>query len=60
MRIRGEKNIKKYGSALIVVNNPAHFPDSTVVEEFLEPIVLGTIISPGKLNKMPVKVSVLP
>ena len=47
IRIFGEKNIKKYGSNEITVNNPAQFPDPSIVEEYLEPIVLGTIITPG-------------
>ncbi len=50
VRIHGEKNIKKYGSSEILVNNPAHFPDPTIVDGFFEPIVLGTIITPGNSN----------
>lgn len=26
--------------------NPAHFPDRSVVSEYLEPMVLGTILAP--------------
>lgn len=26
--------------------NPAQFPDKTVVSEYLEPVVLGTILTP--------------
>lgn len=45
----GEKNIKKYGSNAITITNPALFPDPTIVEEYLEPMVLGTIITPGNI-----------
>ena len=45
----GEKNIKKYGSNVITITNPALFPDPTIVEEYLEPMVLGTIITPGNI-----------
>ncbi|XP_063223490.1 LOW QUALITY PROTEIN: translation factor GUF1 homolog, mitochondrial [Bacillus rossius redtenbacheri] len=46
--IFGAKNIKKYGGSEIVISNPAHFPDLSIVSEFLEPMVLGTIITPDK------------
>ena len=49
VRIMGEKNIKKYGSNVITITTPALFPDPTIVEEYLEPMVLGTIITPGNI-----------
>ncbi|XP_059474079.1 translation factor GUF1 homolog, mitochondrial [Neocloeon triangulifer] len=39
------KLIKQYGKE-IEFNNPALFPHSTIVEEYYEPMVLGTIITP--------------
>ncbi|EFX81974.1 hypothetical protein DAPPUDRAFT_49405 [Daphnia pulex] len=42
----GEKNIKLYGARDIIVNNPAQFPDISIIEQFFEPMVLGTIITP--------------
>ncbi|GIY84487.1 translation factor GUF1 homolog, mitochondrial, partial [Caerostris darwini] len=46
MRIKGKNNIKKYGSEEIIISNPSKFPDPAIVEEYLEPMVLGTIITP--------------
>lgn len=34
VRVRGEKNIKKYGGQDIIINNPVEFPDVTIVEEY--------------------------
>lgn len=45
--IFGEKNVKQYGGSQITIINPAHFPDPYIVTEFLEPMVMGTIITPG-------------
>jgi len=50
IRIYGEKNIKKYGGNEIFVNNPSQFPDPVIVEEYFEPMVLGTIITPDEHN----------
>ena len=30
-----------------MINNPSQFPDPFIVEQYLEPMVLGTIITPG-------------
>ncbi|XP_057366603.1 translation factor Guf1, mitochondrial-like [Daphnia carinata] len=46
IRLHGEKNIKKYGERDIIVNNPAFFPDPNIIEQYFEPMVLGTIITP--------------
>ena len=46
-KIFGAKNIKKYRSDEIEINGPAQFPDVMIVSEFMEPMVLGTIITPG-------------
>ncbi|XP_072315832.1 translation factor Guf1, mitochondrial [Eucyclogobius newberryi] len=40
------KLIKEHGSEEIIVVNPAQFPDRSVVSQYLEPIVLGTILAP--------------
>ncbi|XP_076347862.1 translation factor Guf1, mitochondrial-like isoform X2 [Tachypleus tridentatus] len=44
--IKGEKNIKLYGRKEVIITNPLKFPESTIVEEYLEPMVTGTIITP--------------
>ncbi|XP_055926457.1 translation factor GUF1 homolog, mitochondrial-like [Argiope bruennichi] len=48
IKIKGKSNIKKYGSEEIIISNPSKFPDPTIVEEYFEPMVLGTIITPEK------------
>ncbi|CAD1477240.1 unnamed protein product, partial [Heterotrigona itama] len=45
-KIFGKKNVKQYKTDMISFNNPANFPDPSIVEEFYEPMVLGTIIAP--------------
>ncbi|KAK9304707.1 hypothetical protein QLX08_004109 [Tetragonisca angustula] len=45
-KIFGKKNVKQYRTDMISFNNPANFPDPNIVEEFYEPMVLGTIIAP--------------
>ncbi|XP_018573729.1 translation factor GUF1 homolog, mitochondrial [Anoplophora glabripennis] len=40
-----KQNVKD-GSNIVFINNPAHFPDPVKVEEYYEPMVLGTIITP--------------
>ncbi|XP_017884533.1 translation factor GUF1 homolog, mitochondrial isoform X2 [Ceratina calcarata] len=47
-KITGKKNVKRHGGDVISFNNPAEFPDIQIVEEFYEPMVLGTIITPTK------------
>ncbi|XP_043268719.1 translation factor GUF1 homolog, mitochondrial isoform X2 [Venturia canescens] len=46
-KMLGTKNIKQYGEEFIF-NNPTHFPGTQIVEQYYEPIVLGTIITPDK------------
>lgn len=46
-KIIGQKNIAKYGGDEISFNNPINFPDPQIVTEYYEPMVLGTIITPG-------------
>uniref|UniRef100_G3Q4C0 GTP binding elongation factor GUF1 n=1 Tax=Gasterosteus aculeatus aculeatus TaxID=481459 RepID=G3Q4C0_GASAC len=40
------KLIKEHGREEITIVNPAQFPDRSVVSEYLEPMVLGTILAP--------------
>ncbi|XP_059845106.1 translation factor Guf1, mitochondrial isoform X1 [Hypanus sabinus] len=40
------KLIKQYGKEEIMILNPCQFPDKHQVKEYLEPIVIGTILSP--------------
>lgn len=47
-KIIGAKNIIRYKSDEITFSNPSHFPDPNIVEQMYEPMVLGTIITPGK------------
>ena len=37
---------QEHGSEEITIVNPAQFPDKSVVSEYLEPMVLGTILAP--------------
>lgn len=40
------KLIKEHGEEVITIINPAQFPDKSQVVEYLEPMVMGTIIAP--------------
>ncbi|XP_033015693.1 translation factor GUF1, mitochondrial isoform X2 [Lacerta agilis] len=42
------KLIKEHGEEVITIINPDKFPDKSVVAEYLEPTVLGTIIAPDE------------
>nr|DBA29213.1 TPA: hypothetical protein GDO54_009461 [Pyxicephalus adspersus] len=46
--LSSQKLIKEYGAEVITIVNPSEFPDKTVVSEYREPIILGTIISPDE------------
>ncbi|KAM4710097.1 translation factor GUF1, mitochondrial isoform 2-T4 [Discoglossus pictus] len=46
--LSSQKLIKEYGEEVITIVNPAEFPDKYLVSEYLEPMVLGTIISPDE------------
>lgn len=47
---------QEHGGEEITIVNPAQFPDKAVVSEYLEPVVLGTILAPdsytGKIMSM--------
>ncbi|KAF7248395.1 Translation factor GUF1, mitochondrial [Varanus komodoensis] len=40
------KLIKEHGKEEITIINPSEFPDKSTVVEYLEPVVLGTVITP--------------
>lgn len=44
--IKGAKNIKKYGGETLTILNPCKLPDLSIITEFMEPMVKGTIIAP--------------
>lgn len=48
VKLLGKSNIKKYGAEEIYVSNPTKLPDPTIIAEMYEPVVLGTIITPGR------------
>lgn len=39
-------SLQEHGSKEITIVNPAQFPDRSVVSQYLEPMVLGTILTP--------------
>ncbi|XP_078602240.1 translation factor Guf1, mitochondrial-like [Branchiostoma floridae x Branchiostoma japonicum] len=52
-RLSSEKLIKQYKTDEITIFSPAEFPEKRDVTEYLEPIVMGTIITPDvHLNKI--------
>ncbi|XP_063777051.1 translation factor GUF1, mitochondrial [Pseudophryne corroboree] len=46
--LSSQKLIKEYGAQEITIVNPTAFPDKTVASAYLEPMILGTIISPDE------------
>lgn len=40
--------LQAHGKEEVTIINPAEFPDKSNVVEYLEPIVLGTIITPDE------------
>lgn len=47
VKLLGKSNIKLYGAEEIYISNPTKLPDPTITAEMYEPVVLGTIITPG-------------
>ncbi|XP_042895764.1 translation factor GUF1 homolog, mitochondrial isoform X2 [Parasteatoda tepidariorum] len=47
LKIKGQNNIKTYCGEEIIVSNPNEFPPPEIIEEYFEPMVLGTIITPS-------------
>jgi elongation factor 4 len=48
VKIKGEKNIKLYGSEELIVTNASKLPNVSIISEYFEPMVIGTIITPDK------------
>ncbi|XP_072932040.1 translation factor GUF1 homolog, mitochondrial [Epargyreus clarus] len=46
IKVTGAKTIKKFGGREALITNPLQLPDSCHIEEFYEPLVVGTIITP--------------
>lgn len=46
--LSSSKLIKEHGAEELTIVNPAQFPDRSVVSEYLEPVVLGTILAPDE------------
>lgn len=48
MKLRPTKQTAKLGTNEVFITNPAHLPDPHLVEEYYEPMVIGTIITPSE------------
>lgn len=46
-KIQGHKNIVRYKGDMVVFNNPIDYPDKQITVEYYEPMIIGTIITPG-------------
>lgn len=46
LKLKGAKIITQHGTDTVFISNPELFPDDCHVEEYLEPFVTGTIITP--------------
>ncbi|KAG6442364.1 translation factor GUF1 homolog, mitochondrial [Manduca sexta] len=46
VKIKGAKLLKQYRTDVILITNPLQLPDPNNIEEYYEPFVLGTIITP--------------
>ncbi|CAK1596110.1 unnamed protein product [Parnassius mnemosyne] len=46
IKLKGSKIIKHYKSEEVIITNPLQLPDSKHIEEYYEPFVMGTIITP--------------
>ncbi|XP_033218031.1 translation factor GUF1 homolog, mitochondrial isoform X3 [Belonocnema kinseyi] len=47
-KVFGAKNITRYKGENVSFSNPTDCPDSVIVKEFYEPMVIGTIITPAE------------
>lgn len=56
-KIFGAKNITKYQGDTVTFNNPADFPDRQIVDEFYEPMIVATILTPGTCVRVGVSFS---
>lgn len=48
LKLRSAKLIKMHGTDTLYLSNPTLFPEPAEVEEYFEPCVLGTIITPNE------------
>ncbi|XP_031341370.1 translation factor GUF1 homolog, mitochondrial-like [Photinus pyralis] len=48
VKLKETKQTLKAGNSEMYITNPIHFPDHLTVEEYYEPMVLGTIITPDR------------
>lgn len=48
LKIKNPKLIKELGTDIMFVSNPLLFPDPLDIQEYFEPCVLGTIITPNE------------
>lgn len=48
LKLRSAKLIKAHSSDILYVSNPTMFPEPTEIEEYYEPCVLGTILTPNE------------
>ncbi|XP_014367568.2 translation factor GUF1 homolog, mitochondrial isoform X1 [Papilio machaon] len=46
IKLKGAKIIKQYKSNEIIITNPLQLPEPQHIEEYYEPLVIGTIITP--------------
>lgn len=51
-KIIGAKNIERYGGEIIYFSNPSEFPKTQIISEMHEPMVMGTIITPGLFHTL--------
>ncbi|KAI4491304.1 hypothetical protein M0802_010237 [Mischocyttarus mexicanus] len=47
-KVIGKKNIAQYKGEIFVFNNPIDFPSQQITEEYYEPMIIGTIITPDE------------
>ncbi|CAG2184039.1 unnamed protein product, partial [Oppiella nova] len=45
VKIKGEKNIKALGSEELIVTNASKLPNVSIISEYFEPMVTGTVIT---------------
>lgn len=46
LKLKNPKLIKEYGTDIVYLSNPVMFPNAIDIEEYFEPCVLGTVITP--------------
>ena len=51
VKIKGQKNIKFYGSDTITIRSPYDLPEMQIIEEYFEPMAIATIICPMEYMK---------